>query len=191
MILYSLMGFRIDWYNILALFNVYNFCLSYFPEAAASQAMGNQVVKANQPGTAPLQPKVVASRPLSTILPSSSGTSTTPTPIRPAASISTQTSVATTNVQAGGNARPSSKAKKVGRPPATPNQARTQGPPVAAVAQTPQQQQQQQPQQPQQQPTLLQPVPQQQQQVQQNQQLQQLITQQVLLPPFQDFLWEL
>lgn len=51
-------------------------------------------------------PKTTGTRPLSTILPSSSGTSTTPTPIRPASSVSTQTLTGTpTNAQAG-NPRP-------------------------------------------------------------------------------------
>ena len=64
---------------------------------AVSQPAGNQPVKPRvEPGTATLQPKTTTSRTLSTILPSSGG-STTPTPIRPASSVSTQTSGATTN----------------------------------------------------------------------------------------------
>lgn len=51
--------------------------------------------------------KASGTRPLSTILPSSSGTSTTPTPIRPASSMSNQTFAGgvATNAQAG-NPRP-------------------------------------------------------------------------------------
>ncbi|EFX64001.1 hypothetical protein DAPPUDRAFT_334694 [Daphnia pulex] len=62
--------------------------------------------------------KASGTRPLSTILPSSSGASTAPTPIRPASSMSNQTFAGgvVTNAQTG-NPRPAGKTKKVGRPP--------------------------------------------------------------------------